>query len=193
MNNFLSFAPQGSALPSRQKGAVLVVGMALLIIITMFALAAIRGITIQERIAGGLYDRQLAFTAAESTLRWAERQFMLNGSTIGSAEFIGTLFEATNDPCAGTGSPADTQACFGAADMKSWWQIKNKGWLTTVPFARFTSGDGAHTSYTADPPMYLAVKLSDGGDCGDAVRINAVGVGRSDHTVVVLESIVCRP
>jgi Tfp pilus assembly protein PilX len=165
--------------------------MALLIIITMFALAAIRGITLQERISGGLYDRELAFSAAEAALRWAERQYMADDKA-----FMDRIIAADSDPaCAGVTNcpatnPPDTGAYFGkettyAAMADKSGLIKLDGSVG----ARFQSSSGGSAE---DVPLYMAVRLRDGGDCGDAVRINTVGVGRNPNTLVVLESIVCK-
>lgn len=58
--------------PSRQRGIVLVVSLILVMVITMVSLASIRGTTMQERMTANLYDREIAFQAAESALRAAE-------------------------------------------------------------------------------------------------------------------------
>ncbi|MCL2022050.1 MAG: PilX N-terminal domain-containing pilus assembly protein [Betaproteobacteria bacterium] len=188
--------------PSRQQGAVLLIGMCLLIIITLLALAVIRGITIQERVAGGLYDRELAFSAAEATLRWAERQYMasISNDTPAIANFIATIRNANNDPVCGgscsTNSPPNTEAYFRGieklGDMPS-DLIRLDGTTPGLMLPKFESGSGTNTIYAAGESYYMAVRLSEPGDCGEAVRINAVGAGRNDRTIVVLESIVCQP
>lgn len=61
-----------ASFPSHQRGAVLIVSLILLLIMTMIGLASIRGSNLQEKMSANLYDRQLAFQAAESALREAE-------------------------------------------------------------------------------------------------------------------------
>jgi len=57
----------------KQRGAVLVVALIFLVVMTMLILASIRGTVMQERMASNLYDRSLAFQAAEAALRDGER------------------------------------------------------------------------------------------------------------------------
>jgi|GEM_PF-2127268 len=197
--------------PSRQRGAVLLIGMALLIIITLFAMAAIRGIMLQERIAGSLYDKEIAFSAAESTLRWAERQFMIattvNPVPAVSQAFVNGIILAANDPaCNGdlncpNNTPPNTEAYFSDPARQTYTQLSAITNFTAfagdaLTSNIFQSGNNADNNTTAafGPPLYMAVNLNSSGDCGSrAIRINTVGVGRSDNTVVVLESIVCTP
>lgn len=55
-----------------QRGAVLIVGLIMLLLLTMIGLTSIRGSDLQERMAGNMRDRNLAFQAAEGALRLAE-------------------------------------------------------------------------------------------------------------------------
>lgn len=59
--------------PHKQRGAILVVALIFLLVMTMLILASIRGTVVQERMAANLYDRSLAFQAAEAALREGER------------------------------------------------------------------------------------------------------------------------
>jgi type IV pilus assembly protein PilX len=65
--------------PRKQRGAVLIVALIFLVVMTMLILASIRGTVMQERMASNLYDRSLAFQAAEAALREGER-FVLETS-----------------------------------------------------------------------------------------------------------------
>ena len=56
----------------QQAGAVLIVGLVLLLILTVIGLASIRGSDLQERMAGNMRDRNAAFQAAEAALREGE-------------------------------------------------------------------------------------------------------------------------
>ncbi|WP_323813027.1 pilus assembly PilX family protein [Cellvibrio sp. NN19] len=56
----------------QQTGAVLVVGLVLLLILTVIGLASIRGSDLQERMAGNMRDRNIAFQASEAALREGE-------------------------------------------------------------------------------------------------------------------------
>jgi type IV pilus assembly protein PilX len=56
-----------------QRGATLLTVLLLLLIMTLIALATMRGTLMQEKMSGNLYDRSLSFQASEVALRRAER------------------------------------------------------------------------------------------------------------------------
>lgn len=55
-----------------QQGAVLIVGLVMVLLISIVSLASIRGSNLQENMAGNMRDRNVAFQAAESAIREAE-------------------------------------------------------------------------------------------------------------------------
>jgi type IV pilus assembly protein PilX len=59
--------------PHRQHGAVLVVSLLLLLVMTVLALGASQATRLQERMAGNARDHDLAFQSAEAGLRAGER------------------------------------------------------------------------------------------------------------------------
>lgn len=64
-----------------QRGAVLIVGLVMLLLLTVIGLASIRGSELQERMAGNMRDHNQAFQASEAALRYGESY--LNGASIG--------------------------------------------------------------------------------------------------------------
>lgn len=60
------------ASPRRQRGAVLIISMLLLVVMTVLALTASQATQMQERMAGNARDLDLAFQAGEAGLRAAE-------------------------------------------------------------------------------------------------------------------------
>src|SRR5262245_18937624 len=68
-----------------QGGAVLVVSLLLLLVMTVLALGASQATRMQERMAGNARDYDLAFQSAESGLRTCER--LINAPTLTSAPF----------------------------------------------------------------------------------------------------------
>lgn len=56
----------------KQCGAVLIVGLVMVLLLSIIALASIRGSGLQESMAGNMHDREIGFQAAESALRVAE-------------------------------------------------------------------------------------------------------------------------
>lgn len=60
------------AFPRRQRGATLAVVLILLLVMTMVALASLRGTLMQERMSSSALDRSRSFQAAEAALREGE-------------------------------------------------------------------------------------------------------------------------
>lgn len=58
--------------PVRQKGAVLITALALLVVLTILGLQAMRNSSLEERMAGNVRSENIAFQAAEAGLRGAE-------------------------------------------------------------------------------------------------------------------------
>jgi len=56
----------------RQRGAVLVVSLIMLLIVTMLAVGSMRNTILEEKMAGNTSDRNLAFQSTESAVREAE-------------------------------------------------------------------------------------------------------------------------
>lgn len=56
----------------RQRGAVLVVSLIILLIVTMLAVGSMRNTILEEKMAGNTSDRNLAFQSTESAVREAE-------------------------------------------------------------------------------------------------------------------------
>lgn len=63
---------------ANERGAILFLALILLLVMTVLILASVRGTALQERMAANLYDRSLAFQAAEAALREAERWVLEN-------------------------------------------------------------------------------------------------------------------
>jgi type IV pilus assembly protein PilX len=56
----------------RQQGAVLVVSLSILLILSLISITAVRNTTLQERMAGNALDLNAAFQSSESALRVGE-------------------------------------------------------------------------------------------------------------------------
>lgn len=88
------FEFERAARRSTQRGAALVIGLIMLLVLTLIGVTAMSNVTLQEKMAGALMDRNRAFQAAEMALRLAEQQ----AATVSS----GTGFYDVN---AGTAEP----------------------------------------------------------------------------------------
>lgn len=58
--------------PKRQHGAVLVVSLVILLVLTLLGISSMQGSGLQEKMAGNLHDMNIAFQRAEGALREAE-------------------------------------------------------------------------------------------------------------------------
>lgn len=69
-----------NSLIQQQQGAVLIVGLIMLLLLTVIGMSSIRGTDMQERMAGNARDHNLAFQATEAAVRNAENY--LSGASI---------------------------------------------------------------------------------------------------------------
>jgi type IV pilus assembly protein PilX len=57
------------ATTNRQRGAVLIMALLLVVVLTMLGVSAMQGAVMEERMAGNAHDHNMAFQSAESGLR----------------------------------------------------------------------------------------------------------------------------
>lgn len=70
--------------PGYQKGAALAVSLMILLVLTIIGISGMRSTSLEEKMAGNLRDREIAFEAAESTLRYAEDWVDINVVALGA-------------------------------------------------------------------------------------------------------------
>jgi type IV pilus assembly protein PilX len=176
----------------RQSGAVLAVALLLLMALTVLALGASQATRGQERIAASLHRRDLAFQAAEATLRGAERLL------VDSADFGALLTCATR--CRIYPRGLDPQAPYQSGN---WWE--SNAWAYTsadewiparAPRQSGGSNDPAGSFFVEffdEVPDSLAI-APDGPPAGTIyVRVTAAAAaGGSDSAPVVLQSTLAR-
>lgn len=56
----------------RERGAVLIIGLIMLLLLTIIGISSIQGTDLQERMAGNSRDHNIAFQASEAAIRSAE-------------------------------------------------------------------------------------------------------------------------
>lgn len=83
-----------------QRGIALVVSLVLLVVVTLVGLAGMRGTILQERMAGGAYDRETAFQAAEAALMMGAQSF-INSRQVWDAEIESnaSALDCSNQSC----------------------------------------------------------------------------------------------
>lgn len=174
-----------------QQGAVLIVGLVMLLLMTIVGLSAVKGSNLQELMVGNLRDRQLAFQAAEAGLRIGE--------------------DTVNDI-----NPPDTtgiqkglmQELSNGSNGAYWYQTHI--WLdSTVPANSNSVATQLDLKITREAPRFVVEKLNvielmgqDGSSVnyGDLLReqelnvyrITSRGVGLTGNSIVYLQSIYRR-
>ena len=69
--------------PARQRGAVLLVGLIVFVVLAMLGVTYAQSAIMQERLAGNLKDLSIAFQSAEAGTRWPSAWLQsLGGSTL---------------------------------------------------------------------------------------------------------------
>ena len=154
----------------RQRGVVLPIVMILMVILGVLAVSGMDDTAMQERMAGNMRDRELAFQAAESALRSGEMWLQGNRDTAeGNVELAGEEARAWNPLNGELPAPSGTRA------------------------GLYTAADGI--SLAADPVFYVGpprLLRSNPGETPAQFReifpVIALGVGATDTTVVILRS-----
>ncbi|QKF51211.1 hypothetical protein FX982_02159 [Pseudomonas graminis] len=67
---------------SAQRGAVLIVSLVFLLLLTLLATSSMQNATLQEKVAGTLKRRDASFQAAETALRIAEAKIVAPGFSL---------------------------------------------------------------------------------------------------------------
>jgi type IV pilus assembly protein PilX len=166
---------------NRQQGAVMIITLLILLLLTMIGVNAMQTNTQEEKMAGNMRDRNLAFEAAEAALRKAEQNI-----------------EILPNPCVFNGS----NGLYGKGNSEPNYLFDNTLWTDTT--SQLYTDD---LSGVAEQPRYL-IKLvkqffppdSDGGgieitntprsedELVSVFRITARGVGGSERSQVILQS-----
>ena len=158
---------------SRQRGSALILSLVFLVIMTLIAVSAMRDTTLQERMAGNLRDRSLAFQAAEASLRDGEVWLLSPAGRLAA----GVLVDEIADPATWDGTaPAPTQAAsLGFIDGG----LHSANPEFHVSPARVARASGGSLDISA--PGQLITSSHD---------VTSRGIGGTDTSVVVLQTTV---
>ena len=150
-----SSSQQRTAAAARQRGVALIISLILLLVMSLLGVAAIRGVAMEERMAGQTYDRSLAFQATEAALR--------------SAELL--IETKPADPSSGCSVVGGLMLCAtpAASDTPRWLDSAFASW-TDAP----TTGSGS-LSIT---PQYFVEFLGTGFPCDPGDQINNLNCKR---------------
>ena len=156
-----------------QQGMVLVICLIMLLLLTLSGLAAMRGSTLQEKMAGNSRDSEQAFLAAEAALRGGET-FMASAS--GASATFNTTGTAGLYDVATSGVNVDWQAA-----TANWRNSATLGGVAATPkylIERLPEVTNKGLSLEADQPLSTMI----------IYRITASAVGQTTTSRAVLQS-----
>ena len=192
----------------RERGAVLIFGLVILLVVTMVGISGQQGTVLQERLAGNLRQNQIALQAAEAALQVgldyvSEKQpeassngsnYVWTACTVGAAEASGG---GTNDPCTrfdtvlANWKLAPAQITAGAA-------YEDVAAQTNAGFG------GAFPGVAAQPRLYIEQRKvyvheeqdvmeasrEDATNVSDVYTVTAIGFGGNEQSRAVIQSTI---
>jgi type IV pilus assembly protein PilX len=162
----------GSGSPN-EKGSALIVSLIMLLLITLVAVAGMQTTIMQERMSANLYDRDLAFQAAEAALREGEA-LVSNGARPAIGDSHVYFINDADRPEWGGGNSTTNNSALEYSGTLDGVARQPEFFIEETPiepdFSNLALGPPPY-----DPPYY---------------RITARGFGGSLDTVVVVTSIV---
>jgi type IV pilus assembly protein PilX len=154
-----------------QYGAVLFVGLIMLLVLTLMGIVAMKSSILQEKLASGSMDQNVAFQSAESALRDAE--IYINSSITPASGFVAAC---TNGLCL----PSTTSTSV-------WDAISD--WTNDARPIVFGSKTAAPTILELLPDLPSPPGGSAKETDGTAFRITAMGWGKRPSSAVMLQSV----
>lgn len=172
-----------------QRGAVLVVCLLVLLMMTLIGVTGMQSTSLEEKMAGNTRDRNLAFQAAESALRAGQNFLLTNPFVVNCATGFRKSVFYYDLNCDGTN---DTDA--NGNPIPVWQNPTLWSGNTTIAY------DAGTLSNMAAAPRYIIEELPKtcqvkvnpcpSGSLVGAYRITARGTGGSLDAVVILQAMV---
>jgi type IV pilus assembly protein PilX len=156
-----------------QRGAVLITGLIFMVVLTLIVVASMRTTILEEKMAGNVRDRDLAFQAAEAALRAAELE--LTGATPPTFSASGPYLSAANRP------------------DPFWFTYAWATGTNSVAYSPTPNGTATSPRYVIEAMPAISgagsgsLKLGPLVDSG-IYKITSRGVGGNPNTVVMLQS-----
>lgn len=160
--------------PKKQQGLTLIVCLIILVVVTLIGVGSIRDVTLEEKMAGNLRSRNVAFQAAESALREGEN-FIANVSALPDFDGTNGFYQQLDDVLDGVS-----------------WGVSS----AVISYGESLSGAASQPVYIIEELDAVAESPSKEFDPDEATkqfyRITARAVGNTSTTVVILQSIYRR-
>lgn len=121
--------PRRSRVPRAQRGAALLISLIILLVMTVLAVTTSRTTTLQERMAGNMRSKDIAFQASELTLRIGERRI---------EDLLGQTPPIPSDPSSCSGCLIIVSGVHDPLDDSTW---ASGGGVHSTTVVEGTSGD----------------------------------------------------
>jgi type IV pilus assembly protein PilX len=187
-----------------QRGAVLIVGLVILLVITMLGITGQQHTVLQERMAGNMRQNDMALQAAEAALQvglaYVEEQNPIDAT--------GTNFVSTSCTVADTetASADSDDPCTRMGSVLADWEDKvpgevSRGSSYADVAAKTEAGfGGAIPGVIAQPRVYIEIRSIRSEDAEAAAKgvgthfytVSAVGFGANDNARVILQSTIAK-
>lgn len=172
----------------KQSGAILVLSLVLIIVLTLIGITAMKTSTFEERMAFNLQDSNLAFQAAESALREAERT--IDAKTALPHEL----------PCPDDGGCSSIEVLISSStafdDVDDFRSMSYSSWVSNgQEISNAVSGTAANARYIIREVRFVPDSLNVGHGVPPGrylYEITAIGVGETDRAEKVLQSTFLR-
>ena len=161
-----------------QRGAVLIISLLILVVLTVLGISAMSSTSIEERMSLNLRDREVAFQAAEATLRQAERYIEANKFSMAFSNNCSDGFCDCSDETTGC-------AEYWSDTTLDVWNNANRYRLYTVNL----NGVSAAGKYIIEHlgKQIIPPDVAPCASCPDMYRITARANGLTDKSVVMLQ------
>ncbi len=113
----------------QQSGVVLIISLIMLLLLTLIGVTAIQTTSLEEKMAGNLRNRNLAFQAAESALRDAEQFIQGTNTAFNPLKYSGGPFQGAD--CVSGLCPTTTPATWATSGFD--WTAKGRLYSGTIP------------------------------------------------------------
>ena len=171
---------------NKQSGAVMAISLIMLVVLTLLGVTAMQSTTLEERMAGNLRDRNLAFQASEGALVLAETWLsdLPNLPTDKSDGSAGIWTFNAMDSNTTNGVPWWQEP---GADA-SWWAANGGDGSTVIAMG---SSLASQPSYIIEKlPLTVGPSMRSGSalQSQNMLRVTARSVGGSESAIVVLQT-----
>lgn len=156
---------------ARQQGAVLAISLIMLMMLAMIGTFGMQNTMLQERMSGNLRDKDLAFQAAETTLKHVQRA-LSNG--------VLTTFDGTNGLY-----PITTEVDLSDQNLTR----NNDFWVDSYGHRTSNTGEDTESALgngLENNPLYIVQQIGQI-DSQDAYRITVRSTGKNPNSVVILQ------